>query len=58
MLCSLVLLIPTFGFAVMPISAEVEVPVLLTETDLQTIVADNNFVAVFWRSGTKKSLLF
>ena len=28
-----------------------EVAELLTETDLQTIVSDNNFVAVFWRSG-------
>ena len=51
MLFSVVLFSLTFGFSAPPTLAEV--PVLLTEKDLQTIVSDNNFVAVFWRSGLK-----
>ena len=52
MLCSVVLFSLTLGFSVPPTLAEV--PVLLTEKDLKIIVSDNNFVAVFWRSGLKK----
>ena len=55
MLCSLVLFILTLGSSVPPTLAEV--PVLLTEKDLLTLVSDNNFVAVFWRSGTKKKIV-
>ena len=51
MLCSVVLFSLTLGFSVPPTLAEV--PVLLTEKDLKIIVSDNNFVAVFWRSGLK-----
>ena len=55
MLCSVVLFSLTLGFSVPPTLAEV--PVLLTEKDLKIIVSDNNFVAVFWRSGKKRKYL-